>query len=78
MGTVEVKDTVGCSVKFLRNGNLVIIKKTLIKKIVNNQDTLDYSNFVCTPEIDSQHSSLAVEEGYNPEKLMSLIDMIIG
>lgn len=45
--TTEILDTTGCSVKILRGGNKVTIKKNLIDKIIWKSDTISYGGYKC-------------------------------
>lgn len=45
---VNIQDTAGCSIQYIRNGSEISLAKAQIKKIVFGKDTIDYSSFVCS------------------------------
>jgi hypothetical protein len=70
----DILDTIGCKIQIRRNGNIVQIAKDDISFIVCNAETLYYNNFICTPEIASKKSNIVYEDGYNSEKVKSIIE----
>lgn len=45
--TTEILDTTGCSVKMIRRGNNVSIRKNLIDKIIWKNDTIRFAGYKC-------------------------------
>ena len=70
----EILDTTGCAITIRQKGNVVKISKDKISFIVCKSDTLNYNEFICTPEIASQASNKKYENGYNAEKVNALIN----
>jgi hypothetical protein len=69
----EILDTIGCKIKIRRNGNVVEIDKTKVSYIVLKSDSISYKQFTCTPEIAAQKSNAVFEDGYNCERVNSMI-----
>jgi len=49
--STEIIDTAGCSVKIIRRGNNVSIKKNLIDKIIWKNDTISFAGYKCEEKV---------------------------
>jgi hypothetical protein len=49
--STEIIDTAGCSVKIIRRGNKVSIKKNLIAKIIWKNDTISFAGYKCEEKL---------------------------
>jgi hypothetical protein len=68
--STQIVDTSGCSIKIMRNGNEVEIKKRIVKRIIWKTDTMDYENYVCSEKVKP-----VVNMNETPEyKLMTIFD----
>jgi hypothetical protein len=68
--TTQIVDTSGCSIKIIRNGNEVVIRKSIVKRIIVKSDTLSYENYIC-----NEKAKPIVKTNETPEyKLMAILD----
>lgn len=73
--TVPILDTSGCEVTIRRRGTPVRIKKALIKHIVMESDTIDYSGYECAAGRATEAPKVDFV-AFSPERIAALLEAL--